>query len=285
MAEPASNQNGAKPQRTALLAVACLLLVVATAMVTVALLPTRVRDEERSATDVPLGVEEAIIIRYTGPRLVARPYRRGASVNLRIANEIQKGDVRIYDVRYVVSLPGEFDLTEYLTSADGTSIEDLPAFTVRGLTSLTKDIETRIQEIEKVDIEIWHWYHETLAGLGAVWIVWLVGLIFIGRPKRPPAVAPPPPKPSVIERIRRYLDVLSQRELTVDEKTQLEALLLLHWRDELGLDQCRMAAACRQIERSGEWGRTYTGLQAWLHKPGSKVGPEEFLDSLRINGA
>ena len=66
------------------------------------------------------------------------------------------------------------------TSADGQPIDDLPAYPVRGLTSLTKDIETRIQEIENVGVHIWHWYYESLIGLGFLWLAWLVGLIFIG---------------------------------------------------------------------------------------------------------
>ncbi len=110
--------------------------------------------ESRSEHDVPLGVEEAVVIRYAGPRLVAQPYRRGASINLRIASQTEVDEVRVYDVRYVVNLPGEFALTDYLTSADGRPLDDLPVFTVRGLTSLTKDLETRIREIEDVGIHI-----------------------------------------------------------------------------------------------------------------------------------
>jgi len=280
MTDQAPQRRKTKPRRTLRVVLACVLLAALAAAVTiVVVVRTRKPEVTRSDRDVPLGVEEAVIIRYSGPHLVARPYRRGASVNLRIANETQQDNLRVYDVRYVVSLPGEFDLTEYLTSADGSPITDLPSFKVRGLTSLTKDIETRIQEIEKVGVHVWHWYYETLTVLGIVWGLWLMCLIFIGRPKRPPKKTPSPPPPSVTQRIARYLIALRKGELTVDEKAELEMLLLEHWRDRLGLRDGRMAESCQQIQRSDQLGTLYERLQAWLHVPNAVIGSEEFLDA------
>ena len=268
-----------KARRVQLVLAACLLLFVLGGSAVILLPRWRTPDTTPSDTDVPLGVEQAVIIRYSGPRLKAQPYRRGASVNLRIADEAQKGRVRVYDVRYVISLPGQFDLTKYLTSTDGRPIDDLPPFQVRGLTSLTKDIETRIQEIENVGVHIGHWYYESLAGLGVLWAAWLAGLIFIGRPKRAPISPPAPRQPSLVELIERLLAAIAQCELTVEEKARLEAMLLRHWREQLGLSEQRMAVSCRGIEASRELGEVYSKLQAWLHNPGARVGAEEFVNS------
>jgi hypothetical protein len=262
------------------LALACLVLcAVAAAIVVFVRRPAE--QPLASGHDVPLGVEEAVIIRYGGPRLVARPYRRGASVNVRIADEVQAGAMRVYDVRYVVNLPGEFVLTEYLMSVDGRPIDDLPAFRVRGLTSLTKDIETRIREIEAVGVHIWHWYYETLVGLGIAWVLWLVGLILVGRPKRPPAPEPLPPEPSLVDQIVRFLQALSQGKLSVDEQARLELLLLRHWRERLSLQQRRMRAACLEMRRDGTVGQAYQALQDWLHNPASVQNQEEMAGILR----
>jgi len=243
------------------------------------LLPRQPEKEvvKHSETDVPLGVEEAVVIRYGGPRLVARPYRRGASVTLRIADEVSQGSMRVYDVRYVVNLPGEFDVTDYVTSSDGLPIDDLPSFRVRGLTSLTKDIETRIREIEDVGVEIWHGYYETLAGLGVFWGLWLLGLIFVGRPKRAPKPPPPPREPSIEERIEQILRAAGQGELSVEQKSQLEVLLLEYWRRRLDIGGDRMAVACREVRSNDALGRVYETLEAWLHNPGAEVGANEFL--------
>jgi hypothetical protein len=236
---------------------------------------------ERSLSDVPLGVEQAVIVRSTGPPLKARPYRRGASLNVRIANQAQKGRVRIYDIRYVVNLPGEFDLTDYLTSTNGRSVDNLPPFPVQGLSSLTKDLETRIQEIDRVGIHIWHWYYESLIGVGFFWVAWLVGLIFLGRSRRPPKPAPKPRPLSIDEQINRYLDALLQGELSTRQQARLEALLLNHWRGRLSLGERRMAASCRDIEGSRELGHVYERLQAWLHNPRSDVSPAQFVAAYR----
>ncbi len=249
----------------------------AAAVVTVWLLWTPALPAAADAHDVPLGVEEAVIIRYAGPRLAARPYRRGASVNLRIAAEVAQGQTRVYDVRYVVNLPGEFNLIDYLAAADGRALDGLPPFVVNGQTRLTKDIETRIRELEEVPIEIWHGYYETLSGLGALWGLWLLGLILVGRPRRAARPRPPPPAPSAAELIAGYLQRLAEAGLSVEDKARLEILLLRHWREQLRLEEGRLAAACRQLRGSDPWGRAYQTLESWLHDPATPVGSAEVL--------
>ena len=231
-----------------------------------------------NAYDVPLGVEEAVIVRYAGPRLVARPYRRGASVNVRIANEDTSGDTRVYDVRYVVSVPGEFNIIDYLAAADGSALERLPAFRVRGQTALTKDIETRIREIEIVPIRIGHWYYETLVALGGFWLLWLAGLIWIGRPRRVAPPPPAPPLPSLAEQIAAYLAALGRQELSVDDKARLERMLLLYWRERLGMADDRMAAACRRIAHDDRSAAAYRAIVGWLHDPTASVSVNEIVE-------
>jgi len=227
--------------------------------------------------DVPLGVEAAAIIRYAGPPLVARPYRRGASVDVRIADQAQRGAVWVYDVRYVVSQPGEFDLLDYLASADGSALNELPSFKVRGLTSLTKQIESRIREMETTSVDIWHWYYETLVAAGVAWLLWLGGLIFIGRPKRVPPPPPLPPEPTVAELIVQLLDSLARNGLSVTERARLETLLFRHWRERLGLERDRMAATCRAFHRDDDLGRAYNAVEAWLHAPASHIDVNEIV--------
>jgi len=281
MGEEQQSAGKTKSPRVKLVLGVCAALFVLGGLATVLLLRWQTPDTQPSDTDVPLGVEQAVIIRYGGPRLKAQPYRRGASVNVRIAAEAQKGRMRVYDIRYVVSLPGEFDLTKYLTSTDGQPIDDLPPFPVRGLTSLTKDIETRIQEIEDVGVHIRHGYYESLAGLAVLWLVWLAGLIFLGRPKRLPVPPPAPRQPSLAEQIDGLLTALAEGELSVAQKARLEALLLKRWRAQLGLAEQRMAVSCRGIEANRDLGPIYSTLQAWLHNPRAGVGVKEFLGTYR----
>jgi hypothetical protein len=261
----------------------CALLLIVAGSVVVPLRRGGKPQAERPDTAVPLGVEQAVVVRSSGPPLVARPYRRGASVNVRIANQAQIDKVRVYDIRYVVNLPGEFDLMDYLTSSDGRPVDDLPSFPVQGLTSLTEDLETRIQEIERVDIRIWHGYYETLVGVGIFWMAWLLGLVFVGRPRRRPKPISRPRLPSLDERIDGYLNALQQGELSTQGQARLEALLLERWRRQLALSQQRMAASCRDIEQSHELGQIYRHLQMWLHDPRADIHPVQFIESYRRN--
>jgi hypothetical protein len=268
-----------RPKRRWVIALAVAAAMAGALAVTFVLVPSR-RPEpgaDRGERDVPLGVEEAVIIRYAGPRLVARPYRRGASLSVRIADESPPGPVRVYDVRYVVTLPGEFDLMEYLTSDDGSPIDDCPPFKVCGQTRLTKDIETRIREIEDVGIHIGHWYYETLVGLGALWVLALSGLILIGRRKQSRRPPPPPPEPSLAELVAQALAALARGDLSVSDKARLELLLLRHWRERISPQPDRMAAACRQMQQDATVGRAYETVEAWLHDPAAVIGPAEVL--------
>jgi hypothetical protein len=70
---------------------------------------------------VPLGVEQAAIVTYSGPRLTVTPYKWGVAVNVRIADVTERPGRRIYDLRYIVNRAGTFDLKDYLAADDGSS--------------------------------------------------------------------------------------------------------------------------------------------------------------------
>src|SRR5258708_27779605 len=65
--------------------------------------------------NVPLGVEQAAIVTYSGPAVAVTPYKWGVAVNVRIAKGTEQPGARIYDVRYIVNREGTFDLKDSLT--------------------------------------------------------------------------------------------------------------------------------------------------------------------------
>src|SRR6187402_668915 len=77
--------------------------------------------KEEDTIRVPLGVEQAAIVTYSGPAVAVAPYKWGVAVNVRIAEVIELPDKRIYDVRYIVNRAGTFDLKDYLAAADGSA--------------------------------------------------------------------------------------------------------------------------------------------------------------------
>src|SRR2546423_2899136 len=88
--------------------------------------------KQPDSLNVPLGVEQAAIVTYSGPPVAVTPYKWGVAVNVRIAKVSGQGGARIYDVRYIVNRAGTFDLKDYLTGEDGSALDGLPSFKFTG---------------------------------------------------------------------------------------------------------------------------------------------------------
>ncbi len=224
--------------------------------------------------NVPLGVEQAAIVTYSGPAVAVKPYKWGVAVNVRIAKVTEQAGVRIYDVRYIANRAGTFDLKDYLTSEDGTPLAGLPSFKFVGDPKLSKHLDARIQETEEVGVEVGGHYTATLIGLGILWIAWLLLLIFYGRPRRPKAVAAVP-EPTLAELLRALLSQLEAGTLDAGAKARLEMLLLRRWREELALTGAPMITSLDVISRDEKTSEALRQLQLWLHQPGSKIRRED----------
>ena len=224
--------------------------------------------------NVPLGVEQAAIVTYSGPAVAVKPYKWGVAVNVRIAKATEAAGARIYDVRYIVNRAGTFDLKDYLTSEDGSPLVGLPSFKFTGDPKLSKHLDARIQETEEVGVDVGGHYFATLIGLGVFWIAWLLLLIFYGRPRPPKAVAAAP-EPTLAELLRALLSQLEAGTLDAAAKARLEMLLLRRWREELALTGAPMSASIDAISRNEKTGEALRQLQLWLHRPGSKVRRED----------
>ena len=222
------------------------------------------------SVNVPLGVEQAAIVTYSGPPVAVTPYKWGVAVNVRIAKVSETTGARIYDVRYIVNRAGTFDLKDYLAAEDGGALDGLPSFTFHGDPKLSKHLDARIQETEEIAVAVGGHYYATLAALGVLWIVWLLALIFYGRKKAPPPDAPPVPEPTLAELLRTFLAQLD----TLDgaAKAKMEMLLIRRWRE--GVAEGTMSDAFEAIRRSDK-GTQMHQLQHWLHNPASTVRREE----------
>ena len=62
--------------------------------------------KQPESVNVPLGVEQAAIVTYSGPPIAVAPYKWGVAVNVRIASVTEQPGARIYDVRYIVNRAG-----------------------------------------------------------------------------------------------------------------------------------------------------------------------------------
>ncbi len=234
--------------------------------------------EKDDSLNVPLGVEQAAIITYSGPNIAVQPYKWGVAVNIRIAKVTAQPDARIYDVRYIVNRAGTFDLKDYLIGEDGSPLDGLPSFKFHGDPKLSKHLDARIQETEEFSVEVDGYYYATLIGLGIFWVIWLLLLIFYGRAKPPQQTAVADPAPTLAEMLRALLGQLEAGTLDVPAKAKLEVLLLRRWREDLALADASMSDALEAIGRSEKIGPPLRQLQHWLHHPASNVRREEIVE-------
>ena len=232
------------------------------------------RKKDTDSLNVPLGVEQAAIVTYSGPTVAVKPYKWGVAVNVRIAKISEQPGARIYDVRYIVNRAGTFDLKDYLTAEDGSRLDGLPSFKFNGDPKLSKHLDARIQETEEISVDVGGRYYATLAGLGVFWIVWLLLIIFFGRPKPPPVIIEAP-APSLAGLLRALLAQLEAGTLDAEAKAKMEMLLLRRWRDELALTNAPMNTAHDAISRSEKTAEPLRQLQRWLHQPNTSVRREE----------
>ena len=233
------------------------------------------------SVDIPLGVEQAAIITYSGPKLTVAPYKWGAAVNVRIAGVTDRDGVRIYDVRYLVNRGGVFDLKDYLTAEDGSALEGLPSFRFHGDPKLSKELDARIRETEEARIDVGGNYYATLAGLAAFWIVWLLLLIFWRRPKKMERAVTTVQEPTLVEQLRAALAELESGTMDAAGKARLEMLLLRRWREELALGSLPMHAARGEMERSEKTGSLLRQIEHWIHHRASSVKREEIAAALQ----
>ena len=230
--------------------------------------------------NVPLGVEQAAIVTYSGPPIAVTPYKWGVAVNVRIASVAQGTGVRIYDIRYIVNRGGEFDLKDYLAGADGKPLEGLPSFKFHGDPKLSQELDTRIQETEKVRVDVGGHYYATLTALAVFWIIWLLLLIFYKRPHAAAVAAPPPPEPTLVELLRAALAQLQSGTLDADGKAKLEMRLLRRWRETLALDHLSMTATHDAIAQNQKTGKLLRQVQHFLHHRASPVQSAEIAAAL-----
>lgn len=234
---------------------------------------------------VPLGVEQAAIVTFSGSELQVAPYKWGVAVNVRIAGVSKSPERCVYDVRYFVNRPGVFDLKDYLVAADGSSLEGLPSFRFEGDAKRSTNLENRIRETEELRIAVGGHYDQILVVLFLLWIGWLLLLIFYRRPYAAQESGYESAAPSLADVLRGIRHQLEAGSLDAAGKARMEMLLLHGWRKELALGPVSMKAVMRAIGRDARTGAQLRQLEHWLHHPASPVSRSEIAAMLEALAA
>ena len=238
-------------------------------------------DDESEVPKVPLGIEHAITISYNGPELAVKPYKFGVPVNIRIAKVQKMEDTTFYDIRYMLNAGGEFDVTEYLTAKDGSSLSGLPQFKVFGLEKLSQEMDTRIQQVEEMGVDIWPYYYETLSAVIALWVIWLFLLIFYGRPPKEQEIEPIPVE-TFQEKLINYIKTIEEETIDNDSKAKLEALILSWFKEQLGKNSISMNQALSEMKKDNFCSDALQKVESWIHNPNSNISNKDIVEALKL---
>jgi hypothetical protein len=255
------------------------LLAVAGALVVIVALVLILR-RDRGPLEVPLGVEHALALTWSGPELAVKPYEYGVAVSLRIAGMTERDGRRTYDIRYMLNRGGTYNIMDYLTTVEGADPAGLPAFPVLGLEALSEGIDKRIQELRQVDIDIWHYYYETMAAIVALWVLWLGLIVFWPREREAPAAATGPLIDPFPARLRAYLALAAKGTLGEADKARMEMMLIDHWRAGLPEPHLRMHATVQRIAADPRFAAAYRALIDWLHNPATMLSNAQLVEHL-----
>lgn len=266
-------------RRRQILALSASLAVLA-AVGVVAVLCLRKPKPDPGILEVPLGVEEAVIITSDSSPFEPVPFAWGVALNVRIAGSRDFPAGHVYDVRYIVNRAGDFDLKDYLRFSDGKDPNGLPSFKVRGLERLSQSIEARIAETEETGVALRAWYYETLSILASVWVVWLLLLIFWRR-RGAMEAAPPPAGPTLAERIRTCLLQLESGALDAGQQAELELMIFRQWRQQRSWGDQPMAQSLAGFRVDPEVAEAYTELEDWLHRAAPVASPARVAQAVR----
>lgn len=218
------------------------------------------------AYDVTIGVEGRRVVEIDGPELSAAPFTPGDAVALRIAEVASISGGCRYDLRYMAFGPGKHDLAPLLKRPDGTSPESRAELRITVGALLPEDYSGELYSTptSPIDLHTRYKYY-----MGAAWIAWglcLVPLAWWGHKRRRRTVRVAPP-PSLVERVRALLRQASEANLTVEEKADLEALLLAFWSKRLKLSEERLSATIEQLRRHPQAAAQWNRVERWIHSP------------------
>ncbi len=241
---------------------------------------TRASDD--AATRAARGVTGAVEISYkaadSGATLRAKAvHDSGAPLMVRV---MPMGGDR-YRVEYLGLVSGQYDLTPYLEQSDGRPATALGALPVQVFTQLPPIHGTDVYGLAAPDFGFAAHYRTLLGAAIAAWLA--VPAFFVLRrllrPSPAPVVVEVPHVPSVQELLFAAIEGARTRELTLDERSRLELLLLQVLRGERAGSAADLADAVAALRTDASSAQVVAAVERWLHAR-TPSGPADALAAL-----
>ncbi|MGQ0628047.1 MAG: hypothetical protein ACT4PL_08110, partial [Phycisphaerales bacterium] len=184
-----------------------------------------------------VGIEGSLIYRFVGESpLLTRPETTRFPIVLRIVSSTRDQEATLYDLRFIASRPGLFDLRRGLRRADGGRMLASETAVVRVGALLSDDHDGELLQTSNTTAPELGGYTKALIALGVFWALVPVALIarrLLRRPPAPPQPAPPPP--SLADQLRPLVVRALDGSASIADRARLEMLLIGCWRERLSL--------------------------------------------------
>jgi hypothetical protein len=218
--------------------------------------------------ETTVGIEGVYYARVRGPALEAKPVDESGPVVLRVADVTEDENSAIYELRFIGTLPGSYDLLDFLVRADGQPITGLDPMPVVIGELLPPDHQGELEGLARPRVRPWWRYRLLLAGAALSWLVlpaWLIVRRIVRRRAEPRVIRTA--DPTLADQLRPLVEAAVAGQLSSADQARLELLLIAHWRERLDLTDCPAAEALAQMRRRGESGELLRQLERWLHHP------------------
>lgn len=185
-----------------------------------------------------------------------------------------------YDLEIYALDPGTHQIADFLRYADtrGPIVKLDATFevtTIHPLDSLPKPSDP-----EPVDPEKIGGYKTLIIVLGIAWALIFLLIIFYRKKQVADFVAENPP-PTLHEKLQVLVSNASQGELTDHERSNLERLILGHWKKKIPeIESLPPARALVELRNHPEASPLVLKLEEWLHAPNPNLTREEILPLL-----
>ncbi|MBL8817720.1 MAG: hypothetical protein JNL58_16965 [Planctomyces sp.] len=237
----------------------------------------RIEGEAQVESTVGIPVQVLQVI-YPGPELEVRDVDpRTTPIVLRIDAVYPHGADYRYDLTWSGMEAGTFNLTDYLRRKDGTESTDLPACTVTVKSVLAPDsIDIQLDIPEKGLIPAT--YRSAWLIGGIVWVVGLLGFIFLGRRRQPSSVQPAPEDiaRAKLRRIEQLIETaMREPAFSVQQKAELDLLIVDFWRERRDLTGVAPDKAIQTLRNDPEAGPLLQRAERWLYDRPENTSREE----------
>jgi len=238
--------------------------------------------QDKAAQTIDRGLESSIDVRYTPILRERSDATRATPVRVRVSRTSEPGVQR---VSYIGIVAGTFDLRDYLAREDGRPLDDLQSLPIRVVSHLPQSHGLDLFEGDQSPAVVggWNWRSNyrvlMLTGL-VLWLAVPVVLFarwVIRRPRPGPPPAPAAPTPTLGEQLATVIRSAGDRTLTVDERAELELLLIRYLSNELGLAMVpptEYGATLQSLRREPRTAPALRAVERWLHAGGDPQARE-----------